>query len=40
MRAARPCQTVLKLFMLELLGLASSEKQIPQTIENIKSAEN
>jgi hypothetical protein len=27
-------KTVLKLFTLESLGLASSEKQIPQTIEN------
>ncbi|SPE25352.1 hypothetical protein SBA3_1180010 [Candidatus Sulfopaludibacter sp. SbA3] len=29
-----------KLFRLEPLGLASSEKQIPQIVENIRSVEN
>jgi hypothetical protein len=28
---------VTKLFLLELLGLASSEKQIPQVVENLES---
>jgi hypothetical protein len=33
-------KTVSKLLSLEPLGLASSEKQIPQTVENFKSVEN
>jgi hypothetical protein len=33
-------KTVSKPFSLEPLGLASSEKQIPQIVENIKSVEN
>jgi hypothetical protein len=33
-------RTVSKLFALELLGLALSEKQIPQLIEIIRSVEN
>jgi hypothetical protein len=31
---------VSKLFVLELLGLALSEKQIPQIVETIRSVEN
>jgi len=33
-------KTVSKLFALELLGLALSEKQIPQIVETIRSGEN
>ena len=33
-------KTVSKLFALELLGLALSEKQIPQIVETIRSVEN
>jgi hypothetical protein len=33
-------KTVSRLFALELLGLALSEKQIPQLIEIIRSVEN
>jgi hypothetical protein len=33
-------KTVLKLFTLEPLGLASSEKQIPQAVENIRNVKN
>ena len=33
-------KTVSKLLSLEPLGLASSEKQIPQIVENTKSVEN
>jgi hypothetical protein len=33
-------KTVSKLFALQLLGLALSEKQIPQPVEIIRSVEN
>ena len=33
-------KTVAKLFSLEPLGLALSEKQIPQIVETIRSVEN
>ena len=33
-------RTVAKLFVLEPLGLALSEKQMPQIIETIRSVEN
>ena len=33
-------KTVSKLFVLEPLGLALSEKQIPQIVETIRSVEN
>jgi len=33
-------KTVSKLFALEPLGLALSEKQIPQIVETIRSVEN
>jgi hypothetical protein len=33
-------KTVSKLFSLEPLGLALSEKQIPQIVETIRSVEN
>jgi hypothetical protein len=35
-----PWQTVSKLFVLEPLGLAMSENQIPQIVETIRSVEN
>jgi hypothetical protein len=37
---SRRGKTVSKLFLLEPLGLALSEKQIPQIVETIRSVEN